>query len=324
MNGDCKNKNLLSLKLILIGSVPLLIRGIEITNLLSISGEEPSSSEQKSRAASRNSSIDLLRFIGAIGIIQFHCDVTGGWVGLAALPMFVMLLVYFGAGKPIAQQAKRLLLPWLAWSALYACMKYARSVINGEPLSSEFAPWMVLTGASLHLWFLSFSFLFLLFCVLIPKRTPPPLLAFVCVLLSGVSLWISNTNHLLIPLVQWLPVIPAAFAGLLMQRFRNETVVSVALAFSAIAAFYFGIDTMTPQLAIAGLAIALAIAIPMPQTRIVDTLSGLSLGMYLVHPAVMVFTLIFVAKHEALFFPLVVLGSILITALLKRFAPAIV
>lgn len=266
----------------------------------------------------------MLRFVGAIGIIQFHCDVAGGWIGLAALPMFIMLLVYYGAGKPIAQQARRLLLPWLAWSVLYACMKYTRSVISDAPLSSEFAPWMVLTGASLHLWFLSFSFLFLLLCVLIPKRTPLPLLTFVCVLLSGASLWISDTNHLLIPLVQWLPVVPAAFAGLLMQRFRNETVVPVALACSAIVALYFGLDPMTPQLAIAGFAVALAIAVPIPQSKIVDTLSGLSLGMYLVHPAVMVFTLIFVAKHEALFFPIVVLGSILITALLKRFAPAIV
>ena len=50
----------------------------------------------------------------------------------------------------------------------------------------------------------------------------------------------------------------------------------------------------------------------------------LSLGMYLVHPAVMVLTLVVVSKDEVLFFPLVVLGSILITAVLRRFAPAIV
>lgn len=266
----------------------------------------------------------MLRFLGAIGIIQFHCDVAGGWIGLAALPMFIMLLVYYGAGKPVAHQARRLLVPWLAWSVIYACIKYARSIINDAPLSSEFAPWMVLTGTSLHLWFLSFSFLFLLFCVLVPERAPTPLLAFVCVLLSGACLWVSNTANLLIPLVQWMPVVPAAFAGLLMQRFRNETVVPLTLACSAFAAFCFGLDTMTPQLAIAGLAVALASAVPMPQTKIVDTLSGLSLGMYLVHPAVMVFTLIFVAKGEVLFFPLVLLGSILMTALLKRFAPAIV
>ncbi len=249
---------------------------------------------------------------------------AGGWIGLAALPMFIMLLVYYGAGKPIAQQARRLLLPWLAWSAIYACLKYTRSIINGAPLSSEFAPWMVLTGTSLHLWFLSFSFLFLLLCVLVPERTPTPLLTLVCVILSGASLWVSNTANLLIPLVQWMPVIPAAFAGLLMQRFSHQTVVPAALGCSAIVALFFGLDTMTPQLAIAGLAVALAVAIPMRQTKLVDTLSGLSLGMYLVHPAVMVFILIFVAKDAVLFFPLVLLGSILITALLKRFAPAIV
>ncbi len=238
--------------------------------------------------------------------------------------MFVMLLVYFGAGKPIPQQAKRLLLPWLAWSAIYAFLKFSRSTINGTPLSSEFAPWMILTGTSLHLWFLSFSFLFLLLCVLVPERTPKRLLSIVCVLLSGAALWLSSTSNLLIPLVQWIPVVPAAFAGLLMQRLGNETLVPIALALGCMIALYLGMDSMTPQLIIAGLAVALAFAIPIPQTRIVDALSGLSLGMYLVHPAVMMLAINVVPKDEVSFFPLVLLGSILITALLRRYAPAIV
>ena len=56
------------------------------------------------------------------------------------------------------------------------------------------------------------------------------------------------------PLVQWLPVVPAAFAGLLMQRLGNEIIVPIALACGSIVALYFGLDMMTPQLTIAGLA----------------------------------------------------------------------
>lgn len=275
-------------------------------------------------AQTRNGSVDLLRFAGAIGIIQFHCGAPGSWIGLAALPMFVTLLVFYGAGRSIKHQAKRLLVPWIAWSGIYATLKIAQSVVTGTPLSDEFAPWMLLTGASLHLWFLPFSFLFLAVCAAIPKRTPTDLLWPVCIVLSATALWIFNTGLLLVPFAQWLSVIPAACAGLLMQRTGNKILPPLVLALGSVVALSLGMDTMTFQLAIAGLAVALAIAIPIPQTKIVDTLSGLSLGMYLVHPAIIAMVLYAIPKNEMLFFPAVLLGSVLATLVLKRFWAAVV
>jgi len=272
----------------------------------------------------RNGSVDLLRFVGAIGIIQFHCAAPGGWIGLAALPMFVMLLVYFGAAKPIEQQAKRLLLPWLVWSAIYGALKLTQSIVSGTSLSGEFAPWMVLTGTALHLWFLPFSFLFLLICAAIPARAPLPLLSIVCVLLSVTALWIFNSAELPIPFAQWFSVIPAACAGLLMQRAATKTVAPMALACGGIAALYGGMEMMTPQLAISGLVVLIAMAIQLPQTKLVETLSGLSLGMYLVHPAVIALTLHAIPRDGSLLFPIVLIGSILIAAVLKRLVPEIV
>ncbi|MEO0797560.1 MAG: hypothetical protein AAFX93_20650, partial [Verrucomicrobiota bacterium] len=89
-----------------------------IRKLLLRLGEQPTetaSQVQATHAATRNGSVDLLRFFGAIGIIQFHCGAPGGWFGLSALPMFVALLVFFGAGKPISRSFRRLMVPWIFW-----------------------------------------------------------------------------------------------------------------------------------------------------------------------------------------------------------------
>lgn len=134
----------------------------------------------------RTGSVDLLRFLGAVGIIQFHCAITGVWFGLAALPMFIMLLVYLGAGRPLKAPFDRLLIPWLAWSGIYAALKVAQSLLTCSAIMDEFAPWMILTGTSIHLWFLFlllFSFLFLTVCSTLRTRLPAPALWTVCITL---------------------------------------------------------------------------------------------------------------------------------------------
>ena len=109
----------------------------------------------------RNGSIDILKLLGAFGIILFHSGAPYASVGLAALPMFVMLLVYFGVRSPFASTANRLLKIWVIWSAIYAGLKLAQGVISGTKFELEFEPWMVWTGTSIHLWFLPFCVLVL-------------------------------------------------------------------------------------------------------------------------------------------------------------------
>ena len=55
-------------------------------------------------------------------------------------------------------RARGLLLPWLAWSAVYGGVKVAEAVVGGQPPGNAFAPWMLLTGPAIHLWFLPFAF----------------------------------------------------------------------------------------------------------------------------------------------------------------------
>lgn len=53
----------------------------------------------------RYGDIDRLRFVGALGIVWFHVGAPGAAVGHAALLVFMMLLVYFGVGRPLAERA---------------------------------------------------------------------------------------------------------------------------------------------------------------------------------------------------------------------------
>ena len=167
--------------------------------------------------AMRNGSVDLLRFAGALGIVWFHLHLPGDWIGLAALPMFVMLVVHYGAGRPLAGTARRLLVPWAIWSAIYGLAKAAQALSSDRPLSTEFVPWMILTGPAIHLWFLPFCVIFLgtarLLEGVLGRRAAYAILGG----LSVFSLWAAQQDNVQIPLAQWVTVWPAACLGLLTR-----------------------------------------------------------------------------------------------------------
>ncbi len=273
-------------------------------------------------AQTRNGSVDLLRFVGAIGIILFHCGAAGSWIGLAALPMFVTLLVFYGAGRPLIGSARRLLVPWLIWSGIYTVLKIMQSLVAGTSLSAEFVPWMFLTGPSIHLWFLPFAFLFLAVCVCLPDHLPVAGLWTICLSLSAGSIWLFHTIDLPIPFAQWTTVIPAACAGLLMQRTPNKILPPMVLVGGCIVALMAGVDGNSRQLAIAGLAVAVAMFISLPRSVYTDFLSEVSFGMYLVHPALIAALLCVVPNSSPLLFPMVAAGSLAITLALRKVLPA--
>ncbi|MFN3254029.1 acyltransferase family protein [Roseibium album] len=270
----------------------------------------------------RNGSVDLLRFVGAIGIIQFHCGTPGHSISLAALPMFVILLVYFGEGSDLGSSARRLIAPWLIWSAVYAVLKIAQSVVSGTSLSSEFAPWMLFAGTSIHLWFLPFAFVFLCASTTVPERLPLAALWTLCLVLSAVALWAFNTQTVPAPFTQWLAVISAACTGLLMSRTQNSLLPPTVLAFCAATAFFLGVEGITDQLLIAGLAVVLAMEVHLQQSALTDFLSNISFGLYLSHPAVLAAVLYVVPVNSPLLFPLVAAGSLAATLVVKKVFPA--
>ncbi|MEM7731332.1 MAG: acyltransferase family protein [Pseudomonadota bacterium] len=238
----------------------------------------------------RNGSIDILRLLGAFGIILFHCGAPYASIGLAALPMFVMLLIYFGANAPLGTGAKRLLKIWVIWSAIYALLKIAQSTVSGTVLEAEFEPWMVWTGPSIHLWFLPFCVLFLgLNAVALRHLPDAALIALACAL--SIACLLAARNTFPIPLAQWVTVIPAAFTGLIMARLRSPALAAFLLALLAGIAWLTGFTASSDQLAIAGLATAIAVHVRTQGTALTSSFGPLSLGLYLIHPAIIAISL---------------------------------
>lgn len=273
----------------------------------------------------RNGSIDLFRILGALAIVYFHMRLPGKVYALAALPGFVILLVYLGGDRSVASRARRLLLPWVVWSGFFGAMFAVDSVMRGRPPLSFLEPWMLFTGTSLHLWFLPFCFLFLLLIRGLGGAAAPgtrlwPVLG----VLALLSVWLDNTTVLPFPLKQWVTVVPAAAVGLAMVRSGRP--VQVAMAGAAL----FLVQLLSPfsesavQSLIATLAIALALMVVFESPRWLRVLGDAAFGLYLIHP----FFIAVVSRAGHLPAPVEYLAvcalSMLAALALRRFLPSIV
>jgi surface polysaccharide O-acyltransferase-like enzyme len=244
----------------------------------------------------RRQDVELLRIVSAFGIVWFHSRVVGAAVAYGGLVVFLILSVYFG-GKSgvdkasVGRRAKRLLIPWLLWFAVYA----GRNLQHGEsavPLDHGVVAG-VMAGPSIHLWYLPFIFLCLLMVDMVKARVAARPLAHASGLLAiavvaASPLWRPVTLALPYPLLQWADAVGPVAMGLFLssahalpgrQRVgicalvlacsvavatRNSIGVSFAVGFAACAVVLLGKPTQI---------------LPFD----VNHLSDLSLGIYLSH-----------------------------------------
>ncbi|MEO0829133.1 MAG: acyltransferase family protein [Pseudomonadota bacterium] len=266
----------------------------------------------------RNSAVDGLRFLGAASIVYVHLGLPhDGW-GLTALPLFMALLVYYGAERSLAERARRLVLPWLIWGLIYGALKVVDAVLAGRPIASEFAPWMLLTGPVLPLWFLPFAFLFLALIQAVPHRWRAP----VALGTSLIAVLAVNLVALPVPLNHWCSVWAAGATGFLMRQTGRPSAVALGLAgVFLVLAFVPPLDSYAKQTALAGLALALATWLRGPHVPALTFLGGLSMGLYVSHHGVAAL-LQRVGGLEGLpLFAAVLAGSCLLTLLLRRVLP---
>src|SRR5690606_1949282 len=87
------------------------------------------------------------------------------FVGGLGLPVFLLLNNAFnctlskrmGTRAFLDVKVTRLLIPWLAWSGVYAGLQVAEKLRHHEPLADAFSPWMLIGGTYTHLWFVPFA-----------------------------------------------------------------------------------------------------------------------------------------------------------------------
>lgn len=266
--------------------------------------------------ARSNQSIEALRILGAIGIVWFHLQLPMAWAAYAALHVFVIWAVYFGARFPIRRQFIRFMLPWFFWSAVYGAAKIAQAIKEGISLGEEFSLWMLFTGPSIHLWFLPFCFVAL---VLAHKaRSLPswlaPLFMVISVILAALA-----PNH--VPFTQWSHVLPAAALGYWMFRSDDPRMPLSLSASFALLLYLGGFGHGSEQIALAAVACLAAQLFRLPAYPVIGMLAPLSFGIYLIHPLVIALLMVGGITSPWALFALALPLSAALSACVKRFGP---
>ncbi len=251
----------------------------------------------------RNSAVDTFRFLGAIGVVYFHHQLPLSWIGLAAVPMFTMMLVYFEAIRPrepvagVLERANvRLMVPWAVWSMVYAAAKIAEINLGKSTFAEEFPTWVLWVGPAIHLWFLPFAFTAtLLVRPLLDGLARSASGFWVTVVLFQVfsfSVDYFRTEALDIPFQQWVSVLPAFLFGLSMFFARSSTSRILFLiglgAFNLTAgAVWFGPGNMVQTALAAFVSVCVCLVYSQAATW-ASNLGKTAITIYLVHPLITV------------------------------------
>lgn len=127
------------------------------------------------RTSSRVVALDAARVLATLGIVWVHVgEIQGQDPRLSTLGRFGTSFYIFAAiflavrshfHRPetrtidvARRRAKRLLLPFVLWSAIYAAFYFSTMYPQGYPVGAITRYWGPLFGTSPHLWFLPFAF----------------------------------------------------------------------------------------------------------------------------------------------------------------------
>lgn len=264
----------------------------------------------------------MARLLAAFGIVLFHSGAPGGQFGYAALPFFLMVMLMLGlpgaTRQPFARfaadRAKRLLQPWLIWSAIYGAFKLTDLLAHHESFGDEFSLSMVLTGPAIHLWFLPFAFLA---CLTLPGVArlypqndaqsrgvqPPPAEGWrkdrmvlqgllLVVVLEGLAFL--QGPLLPVPFAQWSFALPSVFAGIALGLSysglsflggpRRIGLLSVGMLAVGAVAWAMGWTAGLFQLDLAYAAVVLCLMLPTAPTAFSRFCGPASMSVYLVSP----------------------------------------
>lgn len=289
--------------------------------------------------------IDLLRFVAAIGIVADHT--MGLWVvGYPALGVFLILTSYFSVGSylRVAQtpgeagrfwsgRAMRMLLPWLFWCAVYRVVWEMVYAPEFQLLSDPFS---LLVGSFVHLWFLPFATLALLFIPAIAREvTTLAALRVACAALlalsvvlgiihaeTGIGGWLSSEGPVPQPIPQWAFSLPIYLWGALAavaHRLGAPLLTLGTAALSSAILMAWDWDMASYQMILSAV-IFEAVWRLRGGRPWMTAAAGYAFGLYLLHPACALvgYKLIGAEADKAAIFAMAVVLSLVLTAGMKR------
>lgn len=269
-------------------------------------------------SAERLANVERLRLVAMFEIVAFHVSGAVGAeqqrlriVAGLGLPTFLLLNNAFnttlsermGTRAFLEVKVKRLLVPWLVWSVIYATVVVLERLRHGEPLADAFSPWVLVGGTYDHLWFVPFALFGGMLIAKLQEKTRH--LAHAAVALSALALGgtvvvidavLSESSPIEWPLVQWVFAMPSVFLGFALGRVvlaadrrffsRLALVLTLLGVACAVGSRGLGIPEMLVRYAVSMALVTLAFVWPGRADALSQKLTPLLFGIYLIHPLI--------------------------------------
>lgn len=140
-----------------------------------IRADSPPSASPSRRSSSRLVGLDAARVLATLGIVWVHVSeiqgVAAKWTALGRFgtSFYIMAAVFFAARSRLRhpdastadlakKRARRLLLPYVLWCAVYATFYLSTMIPQGYSAADVALYWGPAFGTAPHLWFLPFAF----------------------------------------------------------------------------------------------------------------------------------------------------------------------
>ncbi|MBM4061514.1 MAG: acyltransferase [Planctomycetes bacterium] len=287
--------------------------------------------------------IEWMKLVGSGGMILVHCETPWKPYGVGCVPLFMVYTVALSVRSARGAdprsfrlgRLRRMLEPFVVWSLFYGVLRTWLHTANNQPAFSWARPAMLVAGTWPHLWYLPLAAVVAVLLGIWAVRRPPgthrwwlPALGFLVLLplaSGGILLGLPE------PLPQYLLALPAVAAGVAIagtepgRRASLPVVGAVALldGLGCWIAWQLGWQNLVVPYAV-GLPLALlGWVLPWRAGPVQLELTRTSMGVYLVHPALILVLMHWVVPRMpgagvATLAALTFVAACLLTMLLRR------
>jgi surface polysaccharide O-acyltransferase-like enzyme len=291
------------------------------------------SNPEHGQQAPRYDAVEVVRVLAALAVVCFHYQMGPAefrQVFYAGLVSFLIISVWFtlrhvnATPRQNARMLARLMIPWAVWSAIFL----ARDIlVNGPPALDWRLAGKLFAGASIHLWYVPFIALVVVFVRRAGQQAPlvaVEAVAWVAIALltAFAEFWRPWSLELPLPLPQYVHALFPVCAGVILfadcQRRRFVGTAVVACAALWLARLHgVGVPYLV-GLSLCALAFAMGSRISLGGLPWLMALAETTFGVYLLHPLLFHPVRKLIGEPSGLTTPIVVFATATTVVLLVR------